>query len=130
MKDIIDVRNGEDLVIQDSAVMKAANILSVQLGSLEYAPSFGVDIVYFVFSQIRFQRESFRAYLIERLAAFFINATEVSEVVEVLYSKLTFSVTSQIDNDVDNTFSEVVIPALATEEGEFILTGDGVQIGV
>lgn len=130
MIDIIDVRDGEDLVIQDSAVMKAANILSVQTGSLEYAPLFGIDIKYFVFSELRIQRESFKAYLIERLSMFHINTAEVIETIERFYSTISFSVSSSIDNQIDNVETEFVVPALATENGEFIVTEGGSQIGV
>lgn len=130
MIDIIDVRDGEDLVIADSAVMKAANVLSTQLGSLEYAPSFGIDIRYFVFSQLRIQRESFKAYLIERLSLFQINTAEVSETLEKFYSTLTFSVSSSVDNPEDNIETEYTIPALATEDGDFLVTEDGLILGV
>lgn len=130
MIDIVDVRDGEDLVIQDSAVMKAANVLSVQTGSLEYAPLFGVDIKFFVFSQLRIQRESFKAYLIERMSMFQINTADVMETLERFYSTITFSVSSSVDNSVDNIETDYIVPALATENGEFIVTETGSQIGV
>ena len=43
---MIDIQDfqGEDLQIKDSQTPKAANVLSTQLASLEYAPALGVDL--------------------------------------------------------------------------------------
>lgn len=82
----------EDLVFADATAPKAANVCSVQLGSLEYAPNFGVDLDYFLQNNIEFQNSSFRAYLVERLAQAQINVSEVIELVESLSAKYTFKV--------------------------------------
>lgn len=92
MLDIVQVEDELDLGIQDSVVGKAGNVLSVQLGSLEYAPDFGVDLAYFLQSGLQFQNSSFKSYLVQRLVASQVNVTEVVDQINALYEKLTFYV--------------------------------------
>lgn len=96
MIDIIDFQ--EDLVVSDSYVPKAANILAVQIGSLEYEPDLGIDLEYFLNDDFEFEDESFKAYLVQRLAAYSIDVTSVTEQVQALYEKYTFAVSGN-----DNT---------------------------
>lgn len=77
---------GQDLQIQDTQVERAANILNTQIGALEYAPTFGIDLRYFLTSNINFQNESFQGYIVERLAAYTINVVTVVEVISQLFS--------------------------------------------
>lgn len=95
MLDIIEVSDGKDLVVMDSAVAKAGNVLSIQLGSLEYAPDFGVDLKYFLQSEFQFQNESFKAYCVQRLAESQINVSQVVELIQTLYAKYTYYVGDQ-----------------------------------
>lgn len=92
MLDIIEIEDGKDLGLADTVVAKAANVLAVQLGSLEYAPTFGVDLRFFLESPLQFQNESFKAYLIQRLTEEQINVAGVTEVLEALFQRLTFHV--------------------------------------
>jgi len=92
MKDIIEVKMGEDLKVFDSVVAKAGNVLSIQLGDLEYAPGFGVDFKFFLESEFKFQNDSFKAYLVQRLAESQINVSEVLQTVDQLFQKYTYSV--------------------------------------
>lgn len=78
--------NGTDLSMQDTDVFRAANILSVQLGSLEYAPTLGIDLKYFLQEGVKFQNDSFKGYLVEVLASRGINVSSVVELVEALSS--------------------------------------------
>lgn len=94
MKDIVRIENGKDLEIGNTAVPKAANVLSTQLGSLEYAPEFGADIAYFLDNPIEFQTPSFTSYLIQRLAVSMINVTEVMEIVQKFVNQLNIKVRS------------------------------------
>lgn len=80
MTDIVGI--GEDLMIQTSQVPRAANLLQTQIGALEYAPDFGIDLRYFLDNPIQFQTESFKAYLVERLANYGINVAEIGDVLE------------------------------------------------
>jgi hypothetical protein len=99
MKDIIEVpSDGRDLRVQNSVVPKAANVLSVQLGSLEYAQDFGVDLRYFLQSNLKFQNESFKAYLVTRLTQHQINVVEVLKTLQTFYEQFTFSVTDADNN--------------------------------
>jgi len=92
MQDIVEIADGKDLGLADSPVGKAGNLLSVQIGSLEYAPEFGVDFKFFLQSQFQIQNESFKAYLVERLAFNQINVSEIFEQIESLSEKLIFFV--------------------------------------
>lgn len=98
MNDITSFTNG-DLVIIDTQTERAKNILSIQVGSLEYAPNVGVDLAYFLSENYRFQNESFRAYLVEVLAANSVNVAEVTKSVEDLTTKLTFELNAEDSSD-------------------------------
>lgn len=92
MLDIVKVEDGFDLGFGDTVTPKAANVLSVQLGSLEYAQDFGIDQRFFLSSDFKFQNESFKAYLIERLTQHQITVADVTEVLEALFSRYIFEV--------------------------------------
>lgn len=91
MIDITSVKNG-DLTIMDSQAAKAGNVLQVQLGTLEYAKNFGIDLKFFLDPKYQFQNESFKAYLIQRLSEHHVNVNQVTEALETFYLKFTFSV--------------------------------------
>lgn len=95
MIDIISASDGQDLGVFDTQTSKAANILSVQLGALEYAQDLGIDLRYFLREDFRFQNASFRAYLIEVLANNGINVASVVETVENLYRQYTFELSPE-----------------------------------
>jgi len=86
MIDIVEAENGRDLGIFNTQTPRAANILSVQLRSLEYAPTLGIDLKYFLSEDFKFENESFKAYLVEVLANWSINVTSVDEIVNRLYN--------------------------------------------
>lgn len=86
MIDIISWDNGADLGIADTDVPRAANILSTQLGSLEYQQDLGIDLAYFLTERVKFQDDSFKSYLVRVLAVAGINVTDVSEVIHSLFS--------------------------------------------
>ncbi len=90
MIDIVSV--GVELGVLDSQTPKAANILSVQLGTLEYAPTIGIDLKYFLDENFKVQNDSFKAYLIEVLANQSINVTSVLDVLESLMARYTFNI--------------------------------------
>lgn len=83
---------GLDLGIYDTPVPRAANILDVQFGSLEYAQTFGIDLAFFLSSDFKFQNASFKAYCIEVLASWGINVTELTDVVDRLSHQYIFEV--------------------------------------
>ncbi len=89
MIDIVEIT--DDLQLFDSSVSKAKNVLSVQLGSLTYAPDFGVDLRYFLTENFEFQNEAFKSYLLKRLAESSIDVSSVLDTVEALFSKYTFN---------------------------------------
>jgi hypothetical protein len=89
MIDIVSV--GDDIGIFDTQNFRAANILSVQIGNLDYAPDLGIDLRYFLSEEFRFQNESFKAYLIQVLANYAINVASVIDTVENLHRQYTFN---------------------------------------
>ena len=90
MNDITSITT--DLVVMDAQTPKAANVLSVQLGALEYAKDFGVDINFFIDENFTFQNESFKSYLIQRLAEHHVNVTQVIDTLENFFLKFGFTV--------------------------------------
>lgn len=92
MLDIVSIKDGFDLGVADAVAPKAANLVSTQVGDLEYAPAFGVDLKFFIQTDFQFQNESFKAYLVDRLTQNQINVSQVIEVIESLQRKYTFKV--------------------------------------
>lgn len=86
MIDIVQVEDGNDIGVYPTETMRAANWLSVQLGSLEYSPQVGIDLKYFLSEDFIFQNESFKSYLIETLINAGINVAGIDEVINSLYS--------------------------------------------
>ena len=77
--DIVEISDGQDLGLADTVVPKAGNVISVQLGSLDFEPTFGADLKFFLNSEFRFQNQSFKAYLIERLTQHQVNVSSTTE---------------------------------------------------
>jgi hypothetical protein len=93
MKDIIPPsQSGLDAGALDTLTPRATNILSIQIGALEYAPDFGIDLKYFLSEDFKFQDSSFKAYLIQILANYSINVASIEEVVENLYKQYNFNI--------------------------------------
>lgn len=97
MIDIISI--GTDIGFYDTQTTRAQNILQTQQGVLEYAQDFGVDLKYFLNDEFRFQNASFKAYLIQRLAAYSINVASLDDTLELLYRKYTFNLTPSESTD-------------------------------
>lgn len=83
MIDIVGIQDN-DIQLFDTQTERAANILSVQLGALEYAQDFGIDLRYFLTESISFQDESFKAYMVQALATRGINVSSLVEVLNAL----------------------------------------------
>jgi hypothetical protein len=87
----VSSQSGVDLGSADTQTYQAGNILSVQVTSLEYAQSLGIDLSFFLSSDFSFQNESFKAYLIETLAISGINVSTLEEIIEDLDSQYIFN---------------------------------------
>ena len=72
--------------VYDTQTERAANTLSVQLGSLEYAQDLGIDLRYFLTENVRFQNDSFKAYIVQTLASRGINVASLTEIINQLDS--------------------------------------------
>ncbi len=94
IKDIISFPNGADMQIAQNEAPRAANILSTQIDTLEYAPNMGIDLKYFLESEFRIQNASFKAYLVQRLLEQRINVVNVVDVIESLFTTYTFGIGS------------------------------------
>ncbi len=90
MIDIVEILDN-DIRTADTQTVRAKNILSVQLGSLQYAPELGIDLKYFLSEDFKFQNESFKAYLIQVLANYSINVASLDESIETLLNRYTFN---------------------------------------
>lgn len=94
MIDIVSNVAAQDIGLFDTETTRAANILSVQLGSLVYEPAIGIDLKYFLSPDFQFQNASFKAYLIQVLANNRINVASVIEVINSLFAVYTFNVSA------------------------------------
>ena len=90
MKDIVDYSS--DLIIMDAQTSKAKNILQTQIGDLEYAPDFGIDLKFFLSEGFQFQNESFKAYLVQRLSEQNVTVASVEDVLTRFTRQFNFSV--------------------------------------
>jgi len=97
MIDIIEIT--DDIGVFDSDVPKAQNVLSVQLGTLDYAPDFGIDLVYFLSEDFQFQNDSFKAYLTQRLAESSINVSSLDITEDSLFSTYKFNLAPTAASD-------------------------------
>lgn len=88
----IYVVEGKDLQLGPADLYRAANVLSIQIGSLEYEPDFGVDVKYFLESEFEIQTVSFQSYLVQRLLEHQIPVLTVVKVVEQFVQRLTFNI--------------------------------------
>jgi len=94
MIDIVDF-TPSGMQTYDTQTERAANILSVQLGALEYWPEGGIDLRYFLTESIQFQDASFRAYLIQILAGWGINVASLATDLEALFSNYVINLSPQ-----------------------------------
>ncbi len=92
MIDIISSEDGQDMQIYNTQAPRAANILSVQVGALEYEPTMGIDLAFFLDPNFKYQNESFTSYLIEVLANWGVNVASVGETIHDLYQDLSIDV--------------------------------------
>lgn len=94
MIDIV-VNDSGELDTYDSQTNKAANVCNVQLGSLEYAPDFGVDLDYFLQPTYKFQDSSFQSYVVQVLASNGINVATITTTVQNLYQDLKINLAAE-----------------------------------
>lgn len=94
---MIDIVNfdSKGMQVYDTQTQKAANILSVQLGDLEYAKDLGIDLRYFLSESIKFQDGSFKAYLVQSLASRGINVASIVETINALDSNYNINLSPE-----------------------------------
>lgn len=95
MIDIVSATTGQDLGLLDTLTTKAGNILSVQVGALEYQQDLGIDLAYFLSEDFQFQNESFQSYLVQVLSANGINVAAINQTVNALFSQIGIEVSDQ-----------------------------------
>ncbi len=94
MLDIVSAGGGLDIGLYDTQTVRAANILSVQVGALEYSPLLGIDLAYFLSPDFKFQNASFKSYLVEVLANNSINVASLTEAIDNLFSIYGFNLSA------------------------------------
>lgn len=92
MRDTLTPAQGKDLQIVNSITPKAGNVVNVQLGSLRFAPGFGVDLKYFMTDEFQFQADSFKAYLVQRLTQHQVNVAQVTTMLQGFTQNNIFTV--------------------------------------
>lgn len=92
MIDLVTFQTGFDLGIADTITPKAGNLLGTQLGSLDYAPLFGVDLHYYLTTNFKIQMETFKAYLIGQMIQNQINVNDVEETLTTFTDVLSWDV--------------------------------------
>lgn len=92
---MIDLKYKDNiLTTSDTLVYKARNILSIQIGSLAYAPDFGIDYDLFFGKDYNIQTETFKAYAISRLAENGINPLDVKTIEQALDSIINIQISN------------------------------------
>ncbi len=95
MIDIVFDEQNVNLKVFDTQVYRAANILSIQIDSLEYAKDLGIDLKYFLSPDFNFQNSSFQAYLVQVLTTWGVNVTSVIETLSTFMTQFTFGITQK-----------------------------------
>lgn len=95
MIDIVVNETTGELDTFDTQVNRAANILGVQLGSLEYAQDLGIDLEYFLSPEFKFEDASFQSYIVQVLASSGINVATIMATVQNLYQDLQINLTPE-----------------------------------
>lgn len=92
---MIDIVTSDEngMATYNTQTHRAANLLQVQIGSLEYAPTIGIDLKYFLSEELKFQNESFQSYLIQILAEKSINVANLFETMDALSSTYNIHLT-------------------------------------
>lgn len=124
MRDIVSTTDGLDLGVALSSVPKAANVLSTQLGELEYASDFGVDKKYFLDDNFLFQSDSYRAHLIQRLTEAQINVGQVVGTIDTLFATYSFGITEPPVLP-DFSTSQILDNVLTDADGAPLTDADG-----
>lgn len=93
---MIDIEYIEkQLVLSDTSVHKAANVMNTQLGSLHYAQDFGIDLDRFFNPDIEIQTETFKAYSVQRLTDCGVNVLDLATKTDILETTLDYYVQLQ-----------------------------------
>lgn len=95
MIDIVIGGAGEDLQTFNTQTNRAANILGIQVGSLEYEQALGIDLNYFLSEEFSFENASFYSYLIQILAGYGINVATMTATIHDLFQELDISLSPE-----------------------------------
>ncbi len=92
--DFSTIVDGDDLNVTKSEAPRAKSVLDTQLGTLEYADQFGIDMAYFLESELSIQTESFQSHCVQRLLQHQVNVVNVIKVVETFMERNTYAIGS------------------------------------
>lgn len=127
MRDILTLVDGKDIGLSLTTLPRAANVVAVQLGELEYAPTFGVDKRYFLNTDVLFPNDSFKAYLIKRLTEHRINVAEVLERFSALFATYRFQIVEEQPFP-DFTTEQIISNLLTDADGAPLTDADGAPL--
>lgn len=127
MRDLSIIEEGRDLELANTVLPKAVNVISIQLGDLEYAPNFGSDKRYFLEQPAFFQNESFKAYLVKRLTEHGINVSSVGEMIHSLFAEYQFNI-PEIPYAPDFSNREILSNVLLDADGSYLTDSDGAPL--
>jgi hypothetical protein len=77
---------GGDMSFRSDQLCKAANVLKVQIGKLYYFKSFGIDLAYFIESEISFQNEVLQAHIAEKLSSNYLVISQYSTLIDQFFN--------------------------------------------
>ena len=81
MKDISGLKNGQ---VIDTGIYKAYNMITTQVDTLYYNPTFGIDLAIFFDNTYNIQFDSFYAYVTDRLVNGGVDIKSLSSSLEKL----------------------------------------------
>lgn len=85
--------NNGNLQVANTDVFKAENILSIQIGTLYYAQTLGIDLARFIDSDVAIQPETFRAYTIQELTRQGVQLETVETATDNFIATITYTAT-------------------------------------
>lgn len=80
-----------NLQVADTDIYKGENILRVQVGTLIYAPTLGIDLARFIDPAVSIQPETFRSYTIQELVRQGVRIETVTEHFKSLDANLLYT---------------------------------------
>ena len=99
IKDVRYNQTRNDLEFEAGQLPRAENLITVQTGDIDYAPTWGVDLAYFLNPDYKIQAESFEAYLLQRIGFWGMNVLELIAKQGKFVRNMLFNFAEQSNNN-------------------------------